>query len=200
MAPEQTLVDLEDLLAPQAGQKGQPTAADSRMYHHPVMSARADRPSVEFFFEGVPMLARPGEMLSTALMAAGVRVLGIHHKDKSTQGLFCANGQCGQCKVVVEGVGVEKACVTPVTKGMRVSRISPTSMDIWAQPHTATAHSSQGPVSVDCNVLVIGAGPAGISACMSLAEAGIEECTCINSTPLSDTSTGTPTETGPGPQ
>ena len=89
-----------------------------RITAHPIL-APPPEPSVNFTFDGNRLRARPGEAITSALAAAGIHVYGRHPTDGSPQGLFCANGQCSQCLVVVDGVTV-KGCVTPVSEGMVV--------------------------------------------------------------------------------
>ena len=68
------------------------------------------------------MTAYPGDMISSALFAAGVRVFGHHPKDGAPQGIYCANGQCAQCLVIADGRPV-KACMTEARPGMAVAPV-----------------------------------------------------------------------------
>ena len=87
-----------------------------RILTHPVLAV-PDRRPVTFTWNGSPLTGFEHEMISSALVAAGVQVFGHHPKDGSPQGLFCANGQCSQCLVIVDGRPV-KACMTPLREGM----------------------------------------------------------------------------------
>ncbi|MFN2273055.1 MAG: FAD-dependent oxidoreductase, partial [Anaerolineae bacterium] len=84
------------------------------------------------------------------------------------QGIFCANGQCAQCLVMADGLPV-KACMTRVAPGMRVEPLD-------GKPVLPDAHAvpEMHPIStfeVEC--LVIGGGPAGLSAAIELGKAGV---------------------------
>jgi sarcosine oxidase, subunit alpha len=124
---------------------------------------------IEFSFNGQPISARDGEMISSALYAAGIHIFGHHHRDGGAQGIFCVNGQCSQCTVVADGRAV-KSCMVPVTAGMRVE-----SCEGAPDIGTATAGSPgiETPVSTP-RVLIVGGGPAGICAAVELGQLGID--------------------------
>lgn len=140
---------------------------DFRILEHPILGAAAP-PTVGFTWRGESLTAREGEVLASALFAHGVRVFGHHPKDGAPQGIFCANGQCAQCTVVADGLAV-KACMTPVRPGMRVEPLEglPSLPDL----------PLRGPVgdveTVEAECLVIGGGPAGLSAAIELGKAGV---------------------------
>ena len=90
----------------------------ARLTEHPILNVRKGE-LVEFSFDGKKMQGQAGEMLSTALIANGVKVFSRHRSGDAPQGIFCANGQCAQCTVIVNGLPV-KSCITPLEKGMVV--------------------------------------------------------------------------------
>ena len=59
--------------------------------HHPILEIPTLQ-LVDFNYKGTCYQAAKGSMISSALMANGIDVIGHHHKDKRAQGLFCANG------------------------------------------------------------------------------------------------------------
>ena len=93
--------------------------SESRIKKHPILTAQTKSSTIPFTFNGKKLTAKPGEMISSALFAHNIHIFGWHSKDKSPQGMFCANGQCSQCLVIADGVPV-KACITPVQKNMDV--------------------------------------------------------------------------------
>ncbi len=108
-------------------------------------------------------------MISSALFANGIRIFGHHPKDGSPQGMFCANGQCAQCMVIADGVPV-KGCMIPVKEGMRVS----TCEGIPKLPEVDVLPEEFEPIeTIDTDVLIIGGGPAGITASLELAQHNI---------------------------
>ncbi len=139
-----------------------------RIHQHPILPSRTDKP-FSFRFDGIQVPGLPGETLSSALMAAGIRVFGRHPKDGSTQGIFCANGQCSQCLVVADGIPV-KACMTIAQPGMSVQ-----SMDgLPSLPDSADPLEIDPPDILDVPVLILGGGPAGLSAAIELASLGVK--------------------------
>ncbi len=141
--------------------------ADHRIRKHPILPV-PERPGFEFYWQGQTMHAHAGETIASALFANGVRIFGHHHKDGAPQGIFCANGQCAQCLVMADGLPV-KACMVPVQPGLRVEPLDgkPVLPDAHAVPEMRTIQT----VEVEC--LVIGGGPAGLSAAIELGKAGV---------------------------
>jgi sarcosine oxidase subunit alpha len=90
-----------------------------RIEKHPILEIKGEA-EIPFYFNGERLLARKNEVISSALFANGIRTFGHHPKDGSSQGMFCANGQCAQCMVIADGVPV-KGCMTPIKEGMRIS-------------------------------------------------------------------------------
>lgn len=125
---------------------------------------------MSFAWQGRALTARAGETIAAALFANGIRTFGHHHKDGSPQGIFCANGQCAQCMVLADGRPV-KACMTQVRPGMRVEPLN----GLPELPPAAPQPPRMGAVSeVAVPVLIIGGGPAGLSAAAELGRLGIE--------------------------
>ncbi len=136
-----------------------------RIKGHPILTADLDSPTVTFYWEGSPLTARSGEMLASALFAAGIRTFGHHPKDGSPQGLFCANGQCAQCLVMADGKPV-KACMTPVQPGMSVGPI----VGLPTLSEVEGVQASHPIEMVKIPVLILGGGPAGLSAAIELGQ------------------------------
>ena len=83
-----------------------------RITKHPILGIPA-RQEVDFTWNGKRMIGYDGEMISAALFANGIRIFGHHPKDNSPQGIFCANGQCSQCMVMVDGLPVKSCMIAP---------------------------------------------------------------------------------------
>jgi len=142
--------------------------SDRRIENHPILPP-LDGERIGFTFNGRALEARRGEVISSALYAAGISVFGHHHKDDGAQGIFCVNGQCSQCTVVADGRPV-KSCMVPVTPGMTVQS---------CEAHPRLGEAAAEAISPDVpdttvQVLIIGGGPAGVCAANELGRLGIE--------------------------
>ncbi|MBP2018623.1 NADPH-dependent 2,4-dienoyl-CoA reductase/sulfur reductase-like enzyme/ferredoxin [Symbiobacterium terraclitae] len=140
-----------------------------RIDSHPILPT-APRAPVPFSWQGRALTAGEGETIAAALFANGIRTFGHHHKDGSPQGIFCANGQCAQCLVLADGRPV-KACMVRVRPGMRVEPLD----GLPELPPGASHPPRAGTIrEVAVPVLIIGGGPAGLSAAAELGRLGIE--------------------------
>jgi sarcosine oxidase, subunit alpha len=152
----------------------------SRIESHPVLTVPAAPPTATLTLDGRELPARPSETIAAALFANGIHVFGHHPKDGAPQGIFCANGQCGQCLVVADGRAV-KACMTAVQDGMHVRTLRgdpelPAEDAPWA-----VAPELQ---EVETDVLIVGGGPAGLSAAGELAAWGVRVTVCDDKSEL----------------
>ncbi len=142
--------------------------AEYRIEEHPILPIEP-RESVAFYWLGQELVARRGETIASALFANGVRIFGHHSKDGSPQGIFCANGQCAQCLVLADGRPV-KSCMALVQPGMRVLPAE----GLPRLPPVDTVPATQEIEEIAVPVLIIGGGPAGLSAAIELGKLGIE--------------------------
>jgi len=143
-----------------------------RIEQHPILPIPA-RAGVPFTWKGRHLEGLEGETIASALFAAGIRVFGRHAKDGAPQGLFCANGQCSQCLVLADGVPV-KSCMELVRPGLRIEPVNglPRLPEVDRRgPELAAAAPIE---TVRTSVLIIGGGPAGLSAAIELGRRGIE--------------------------
>ncbi len=140
-----------------------------RILEHPIVKPLPE-PTVPFTWQGRPLLAREGETIASALFAHGIRAFGHHPKDGAPQGIFCANGQCAQCSVIADGLSV-KSCMVAVEPGMEVQPLD-------GRPALPGLEAVPGELreieTVDTECLIVGGGPAGLSAAVELAKAGVQ--------------------------
>ncbi len=66
------------------------------------------------------MVARAGDTVAAALLAAGRRVCRWTGRRQEPRGLLCGMGVCFECQVQIDGRPGVRACQTPVAEGMRV--------------------------------------------------------------------------------
>ncbi len=145
---------------------------DNRINNHPVLSVDEKSDFITFNFNGKKITAKSGEMISSALFANGIHVFGHHHKDNSPQGIYCANGQCSQCLVLANGIPV-KSCIVPVEKNMDVRSLE--GLPELLKDDEIVKKGMKTPV-INTRVLIIGGGPAGLSAAIEL---GLMDVKCI---------------------
>jgi NADPH-dependent 2,4-dienoyl-CoA reductase/sulfur reductase-like enzyme/Fe-S-cluster-containing hydrogenase component 2/bacterioferritin-associated ferredoxin len=141
--------------------------ADHRIIKHPILSIPIKN-EITFSWQGSMLPAHEGETIASALFANGIKIFGHHNKDKSPLGIFCANGQCSQCMVIADGLPV-KACMHTVTEGMQVfpNDGDPVLPEVKSQPTFKPVPEIEVPV------LILGGGPAGLSAAIELGKLGI---------------------------
>ncbi len=141
---------------------------EKRIHTHPILTI-PEHHLVSFYWNGSQIDGYEGMMISSALFMNGIQTFGHHPKDQSPQGIFCANGQCAQCMVRVNRVPL-KACMTPLEEGMQIESIQGLPNLPIEEEHITFGDA---PI-VETEVLIIGAGPAGLSATKTLGEKGIQ--------------------------
>ncbi|HEX6021356.1 MAG TPA: FAD-dependent oxidoreductase [Solirubrobacter sp.] len=123
-----------------------------------IPGVRAPAGELVVHFEGRAVPARPGDTVAAALMDAG-----------EDAGVFCGMGVCQQCLVKVDGVAGRRACMTAAVNGMRIER-QPDRPSVEEAPEQPTLDNRE----LSPDLLVIGGGPAGMTAAVTAAEAGID--------------------------
>ena len=141
--------------------------ASYRIEQHPILPVEP-RASVAFTWQGRELMALEGETIASALFANGIRIFGHHPKDNSPQGIFCANGQCAQCLVLADGMPV-KSCMELVRPGVRVEPAD----GLPELPKVGSVPAMHEIDEIEVPVLIIGGGPAGMSAAVQLGQRGI---------------------------
>ena len=140
----------------------------NQIKEHPILQPISDK-KVTFTFDGKKLEGFEGMAVSSALFLNDIKVFGHHYIDNSPQGIFCANGQCAQCTLIIDGKPL-KSCMTPLKEGMVVQSCKgvPTLPEINQKVEVSNIPQSE------TDVLVIGGGPAGLSAAKILGEKGIK--------------------------
>lgn len=118
-------------------------------------------PGFRFSFACHEITAWPGETLAAALTSAGQLALSTNGPDER-RGVFCGMGVCGECTVLVDGRS-QRACMVAAAPGMVVE---PMPRRVVAKPDAPDAAPAQ---ALTCDLLIIGAGPAGLAAAVAAA-------------------------------
>jgi NADPH-dependent 2,4-dienoyl-CoA reductase/sulfur reductase-like enzyme len=127
-----------------------------------------------FTIDGRPAEAEAGESLLAALWNAGHLAVRTSARGEP-RGPLCGMGTCFECRVAVDGEPHRRACLEPVRDGMAVATLGSA-----GETDAAVAEQADGKLrgphceaaSLAADVVVVGAGPAGIAAAAHAAEAG----------------------------
>ncbi|HEX7979452.1 MAG TPA: (2Fe-2S)-binding protein [Gemmatimonadaceae bacterium] len=80
------------------------------------------RSTVSFVVDGEPHRAAVGSSVAAALLNAGIwRVRQA--VDGAPRAPLCGMGVCYECRVTIDGVAHQRACLVPVAEGMNVRTI-----------------------------------------------------------------------------
>jgi len=78
-----------------------------------------------FWLDDEPRQGPKGVPVAFVLYAQGERVLGWNETTGAPRGLYCGIGHCYECRMEINGVRDQRACLTPLAEGMRVRRQAP---------------------------------------------------------------------------
>ncbi|SIQ88616.1 Glycine/D-amino acid oxidase [Rhizobium sp. RU33A] len=119
---------------------------------------------------GVAHRVETGLSVAAALTSIGCADFSIDAAG-ANRGLFCGMGVCNECLVTIDGKTSQRSCMTQVEDGMRIDWqaskpdiADPTLQDLKPVPENIP--------DFDVDVMIVGAGPGGLGAAISAAEAG----------------------------
>ncbi len=133
---------------------------------HPVLNFKREG-RIEFLFEGKKIAAFDGETVAMALYRNGIDVFSESLKLHRPRGMFCAIGKCSSCMMRVNGVPNVRTCILPAKRGMVVER----QKGIGEKPSSVVRYKEL--LELKRSVAIVGSGPAGLSAAITLAKHGI---------------------------
>ena len=76
--------------------------------------------AVALLVDGTPRIARDGDTVAAALLAAGMLACRTTPVTGAPRGPYCLMGACFDCLVTIDGVPNRQACLVSVRPGMRV--------------------------------------------------------------------------------
>jgi sarcosine oxidase subunit alpha len=130
---------------------------------HPILQFSRGK-ELNFTFEDKAMKAYEGETIAMALFRSGVDVFSKSPKYHRPRGMFCAIGKCSSCMMRVNGVPNVKTCIIPVREGMIIKK-----QDVYGKLPEQVEQFNE-PVQMKKDVIIIGSGPAGLSAANTFKE------------------------------
>jgi NADPH-dependent 2,4-dienoyl-CoA reductase/sulfur reductase-like enzyme len=140
--------------------------------------------AVEITVDGEQVDALPGQTVAAALMATGRESWRTTRGAEKPRGVFCGIGACFDCLVVVNGTPDVRACQRTVSAGDEISTQAGAMLPgAGAGAERATregtrsawddARSAGDAGQTAYDVVVVGAGPAGLNAALAAAEGGV---------------------------
>jgi predicted molibdopterin-dependent oxidoreductase YjgC len=91
--------------------------------------------NVPVTIDGQPFMARAGDSVAAALLAAGVLACRTTPVSGAQRGPFCMMGVCFDCLVTIDGSPNRQACLVAVRAGMRIERQSgPAAIAVECEP------------------------------------------------------------------
>jgi predicted molibdopterin-dependent oxidoreductase YjgC len=92
-----------------------------RIKEHPILGKLPESKEITIVVDGKKIKAYEGEMISAALIAAGMYTFRYTSKKMEPRGVFCAIGRCTDCVMEVNGRPNVRTCVTPVEDNMVIN-------------------------------------------------------------------------------
>lgn len=135
-----------------------------RIQEHPILGTYEKGQLVSFTFDGKTLQGYAGEPIAMALKNAGVMVHRYTRKEHKPRGIFCAIGRCTDCVMVVNGQPNVRTCITPLEEGMEIR----TQYGVTAEQPGGCSKMMKR-----YDMIVVGAGPAGLSAAIEAAKKGM---------------------------
>ncbi len=126
---------------------------------------------VEITYDGKILAGIAGETVAAALAANGIAAFR-HTRSGGRRGLYCGMGACYDCLVTVDGKANRRACLTKVAAGQQIRSLPPSGRKDDPLAPLTPAPATTAPREEIVDVLVVGAGPAGLAAARAAARRG----------------------------
>jgi sarcosine oxidase subunit alpha len=134
-----------------------------RIKKHPIIDFKFDK-KLRFYFNNKIMYGFEGDSIASALHALGVKKFTTSQKYSRPRGFFCGIGKCSSCLMRVNGVPNVRTCIAPLKDSIHIETQ-------YKLPLLPSAEFRGKPKhKLDVDILVIGAGPAGLCATIEAAK------------------------------
>ncbi len=81
--------------------------------------------TVRFWLDGAERRGPAGVPVGFVLYAQGERILGWNEATGAPRGLYCGIGHCFECRLTIDGVRDQRACLVPLAAEMQLTRQAP---------------------------------------------------------------------------
>lgn len=136
-----------------------------RIKDHPILDFKEKR-KIYFYFNGKKIEGLEGDTIASALHANGIKVFSRSLKLHRPRGFFCGIGKCSSCLMRVEGIPNVRTCLAQIKEGIHVE------MQDRLPDLPSAEFKAREKETIDIDVLVVGAGPAGLSATIEASKHG----------------------------
>jgi sarcosine oxidase subunit alpha len=137
-----------------------------RIHQHPILDFTWDKP-LSFIFNKKTYQGFKSDSIASALHANDIITFSKSLRYQRDRGFFCGIGKCSSCLMRVNGIPNVRTCIAPLTENITVE-----TQDIFASwPSVQTIHADEKK-TLRVDVLVVGAGPAGLEASLQAAKQG----------------------------
>jgi sarcosine oxidase subunit alpha len=136
-----------------------------RIKNHPIINFTYKK-KISFNFNNKKITGYESDCIASALHAQGIKILTKSLKYDLPRGFFCGIGKCSSCLMRVNGIPNVRTCIVPLKQGINVEM-----QDKFGKlPSAKFKEKSKEILNVE--VLVVGAGPAGLCAAIEAAKQG----------------------------
>ena len=131
-----------------------------------------NRRHLTIHYDGRPIETREDETVWAALVAAG-HLQQCTGKDGQPRGAFCGMGVCHDCIVTIDGHASQRACLAKVKDEQDVRSQDAGAFALDAYHRDLATIPGAGLKVERFDLVVVGAGPAGLAAAVAAARAGV---------------------------
>ncbi len=136
-----------------------------RVCKHPIIDFKKSK-KIPFYFNNKKLYGQESDTIASALHACGIKTFSKSLKYDNPRGFFCGIGKCSSCLMRVNGIPNVRTCISPLKEGIKVEI-----QDKFADLPDAD-FEKKTLKKIDTEILIIGAGPAGLCAAIEAANQG----------------------------